>query len=288
MVDLCLDRGINFFDTANVYNKGVSEEVLGRAIRGKRDTVVVASKVRGKMGDGPAESGLSRQAIEAAIDASLKRLGTDYLDLYYLHMPDPAVPIEETLEAVDRLVRSGKVRYPASSNYAGWQVCEMLWLAEKKGYKPAVVTQPMYNVLARGIESEYLPMCRRFNLASFVYNPLAGGLLSGKQSRQGPITGTRFDNNSMYLNRYWHDVVFDAVDRLKTAAGQCGRSLISLSLNWLMRHTQVTGVILGASRIDHLEQNLSALDDGPLPPEVLALCDQVWADLRGVTPQYNR
>ena len=105
---------------------------------------------------------------------------------------------------------------------------------------------------------------------------------------QGPITGTRFDNNSMYLNRYWHDVVFDAVDRLKTAAGQCGQSLISLSLNWLMRHTQVTGVILGASRIDHLEQNLSALDDGLLPPEVLALCDQVWADLRGVTPQYNR
>jgi aryl-alcohol dehydrogenase-like predicted oxidoreductase len=203
-------------------------------------------------------------------------------------MPDPGVPIDETLETMDRLVRAGKVRYPASSNYAGWQVCEMLWIAEKHGYRPATVTQPMYNVLARGIEAEYLPMCKRFDIATFVYNPLAGGLLTGKQQRQAPIAGTRFDNNTMYLNRYWHDAVFNAVDQLKEAAADNGRSLISLALNWLLNHTQISGVILGASSLDHLRQNLDSLEDGPLPAEALEVCDRVWADLRGVTPQYNR
>jgi aryl-alcohol dehydrogenase-like predicted oxidoreductase len=257
-------------------------------VRGRRDKFIIATKVRGKMGDGPTESGLSRAAIEEAIDASLLRLGTDYVDLYYLHMPDPAVPIDESLEAMDRLVRAGKVRYPASSNYAGWQVSEMLWLAEKKGYRPARVTQPMYNLLARGIEAEYLPMCARFDVATFVYNPLAGGLLTGKQHKESPLPGTRFDNNAMYLGRYWHDAVFDAVSRLSQAAAAQGRSVISVALNWLMRHTSVTGMILGASRLDHLAQNLAALDDGPLSPELLELCDVVWRELRGITPQYNR
>ena len=288
IVDHCLDSGVNFFDTANIYNKGASETILGRVLRGRRSSVVLASKVRGKMGDGPNESGLSRVAIMRALDNTLRRLGTDYLDLYYLHQPDYEVPLEESLDAIDRLVRLGKVRWPASSNYASWQVCRMLWLAETHSYKPASVTQPMYNLLARGIEQEYLPMAKEFGASTVVYNPLAGGLLTGKQRREAPIPGTRFDNNQLYLDRYWHPAYFDAVDRLGAVAASAGRSLVSLALNWLLHHSPADCLILGASRLDQVAENLRAAGEGPLPEDVGAACDKVWADLRGITPKYNR
>jgi aryl-alcohol dehydrogenase-like predicted oxidoreductase len=288
MVDLCFDRGINFFDTANVYNQGESERILGRALKGLRDRVVLASKVRGKMGDAPDQQGLSRAAILRAIDESLQRLGTDYLDIYYLHMPDYETPIEETLAAMDEVVRAGKVRYPATSNYAAWQVTEILCISGQKGYRPPWISQPMYNLLARGIEQEYLPMCERFGISTFVYNPLAGGLLTGKQRRDAPISGTRFDGNKLYLDRYWHEEQFNAVDALRDIAAAAGRSMVSLALNWAMRHTPATGLILGASRMEQLKENLDALGDGPLPPDVIERCDAVWRRLRGVTPQYNR
>lgn len=288
LVDCCLDAGINFFDTANVYNKGLSEIIVGKTLKGRRDKVVLASKVRGKMGDGPDESGLSRAAILKAIDESLRRLETDYLDLYYLHQPDYSVRIEESLEAMDRLVQAGKVRYPASSNYSAWQVCQMQWIAEKNGYRPAVVTQPMYNLLARGIKAEYLPMCREFGVSTVVYKPLAGGMLTGKQRREAPLAGTRFDKNQMYLDRYWHDTYFDAVEGLGEIERGAGRSPVSLALNWLLHHTAADCVILGASRLEQLQENLKALEEGPLPADTLAACDQVWRRVRGVTPQYNR
>jgi aryl-alcohol dehydrogenase-like predicted oxidoreductase len=288
MVDFCLDNGVNFLDSANVYNQGASEEILGRAMRGKRDRIVLASKVRGKMGDGPAMEGLSKAAIFRAIDDSLRRLGTDYLDLYYMHQPDYSAPVEESLAAMDELVRQGKVRQVASSNYSGWQVTEMLWIAEKNGYQRAVITQPMYNLLARGIEQEYLPMCKRFGVSTVVYNPVAGGLLTGKQKAEAPVQGSRFDGNKMYLDRYWHAADFEAVESLKQLAAQAGRSLLSLALNWVYRHTAADCIILGASRLEHLEQNLKALEEGPLPEETLRGCDEVWKKLRGPIPQYNR
>jgi aryl-alcohol dehydrogenase-like predicted oxidoreductase len=283
-----LESGINFFDTANVYNKGSSEEILGRIMRGRRRELVIASKVRGKMGDAPDESGLSRAAMLRAIDESLRRLGTDYVDIYYLHLPDYAVPLEETLSAMDDLVKQGKVRYPATSNYAGWQTCQMMWLSEKCNYRPPWITQPMYNLLARGIEQEFLPMAREFGLSSIVYNPLAGGLLTGKHRRDAPLAGSRFDNNQMYLDRYWHPAYFDAVDELSKVAQAAGRSMVSLALNWLLHHTSTDGVILGASRLDQLEENLRAAGEGALPADTVAACDVVWAKLRGVTPKYNR
>ena len=288
MIDKCFDSGINFIDTANIYNKGLSETIVGKALKGRRNRVVLASKVRGKMGDGPDESGLSKRAMLRAIDESLKRLQTDHLDLYYLHQPDYAVPLDESLEAMHQLVKQGKVRYPASSNYAAWQVSRMLWIAEKNSYKPAYITQPMYSLLARGIEQEYLPMAKEFGISTAVYNPLAGGLLTGKQKRGKPIPGTRFDNNQMYLTRYWYDAYFDAVEELVQIANAAGRSPVSLALNWLLHHTHTDCVILGASKIEHLEENLKAFGDGPLPAETVAACDQVWVRLRGVTPQYNR
>jgi len=288
MIDLCLDRGVNFLDTANVYNGGASEEILGRILKGRRDRVVLASKVRGKMGEGPDESGLSSRAMRRAIEDSLRRLQTDHLDLYYLHQPDYAVPIEESLATMDQLVREGKVRYPAISNYASWQVAHTFGLSEKKGYKPPAISQPMYNLLARGIEQEFLPMARQFGVATVVYNPLAGGLLTGKQGRDAPLPGTRFDSNQMYLDRYWHPAYFDAVDELAGIAREAGRSMISLALSWLLHHTQTDCVILGASRVEQLEQNLAACEDGALSEDTVKACDAVWAGLRGITPKYNR
>jgi len=291
IVDACLDAGINFFDTANVYNAGESEAILGRLIKGRRDRIVLASKVRGKMGDGADQQGLGRAAILRAIDDSLRRLQTDYLDLYYLHQPDYGVPVEETLEAMDRIVRAGKVRYPATSNYAAWQVVQLLSICEKHGYRPPFVSQPMYNLLARGMEQEYVPMCKEFGVSTVVYNPLAGGLLTGKQNREQPEAGTRFANpqtSRMYMDRYWHAAYFDAVERLREAATEAGRSLVSVALNWLLHHTKTDCIILGASKLEQLKHNLKALDDGPLPAETLGACDQAWEGLRGVTPKYNR
>jgi len=278
-----LDLGINFFDAANVYAKGQSEILLGKALGARRKDVVVASKARGVLGD-PPQGGLSRQAIFKAVEESLRRLNTDFLDIYYMHWPDDAVPIGESLEAMDRLVRDGKVRYLGSSNYSGWQVTEQHWLCDKNGWQPPRITQPMYNLLARGIEQEYLPMAKRLGVSTVVYNPLAGGLLTGKQSREAPAEGTRFHNNQLYLDRYWHPAYFEAVEELKRA----GRGLISLALNWLLHHTQADCAILGASRLEQLEANVAAAEEGPLSPEELAVCDAVWAKLRGVTPKYNR
>lgn len=284
----CFEQGINFIDTANVYNAGASETILGRLLKGRRQQVVLASKVRGKMGPGPEESGLSRSAILHAVEGSLRRLQTDYLDLYYLHQPDWAVPLEESLDALDTLVRQGKVRYPACSNYAGWQVARMLWIAERQGYEAARVTQPMYNLIARGIEQEYLAMAKELSVSTVVYNPLAGGLLTGKQRRDKPIEGTRFDGNRMYLDRYWHDADFDAVDALASVAERAGRSLVSLALNWILHHTPADCLLLGASRHEQLKENLKAMEDGPLPQDAVEACDEIWKRLRGVTPQYNR
>ncbi len=289
IADRCIDAGINFFDTANAYNQGVAETILGRALAGRRQKMILATKVGFKMGDVPDESGLSRAALRKALEASLKRLQTDYVDLYYLHLPDYGVPIEETLAAMDEAVRAGKVRYPAVSNYAAWQVCEIHWIAEKHGFRPPPVSQPMYNVLARGIEEEYLPFCKRFNVAVVPYNPLAGGLLAGKHSKSlGPVAGTRFDGNKMYLDRYWHDDYFAAVEELAGIARHVGKTLVELAFQWLLSQAQVDSIILGASQIGQLDENLKACQGGKLDETLLARCDEIWKRLRGSTPKYNR
>ena len=289
MIDFCIDTGIKFFDTANVYQQGASEEMLGEALRGRRrDKVVLASKVRGKMGEGGDESGLSQAAVLRAVEESLRRLKTEYLDIYYLHQPDYGVPLEETLEVMDRLVKQGKVRYPASSNYSSWQVSRMLWLAENHDYKPALVSQQMYNLLARGLEQEFVPFAKEFGVSLVAYNPLAGGLLTGKHRGDAITSGTRFDKNTMYQERYWHQQTFSAVDNLRSIGEKAGRSLVSLSLNWLKHHTATDCVILGASTQGQLEQNVKAIAEGPLSEDVVKACDEVWSNLRGPLPVYNR
>jgi aryl-alcohol dehydrogenase-like predicted oxidoreductase len=288
MIDMCLDWGVNFIDTANVYNAGKTEEILGNILAGRRDRFVLASKVGIKNDQLPSEGGLSRVAICTAIENTLRRLKTDYVDLYYLHQPDYSVPLEESLAAMDELVRAGKVRFIGASNYASWQLCRALWIAKDNGLTPVQFVQPMYNLLARGIEQELLPMCREFELAVVPYNPLAGGLLTGKHAQSGPAAGSRFDRMPLYRDRYWRPENFAAVERLSEVARAENRSLTQLAIGWLVERAGVASVILGASQLAHLEDNLSAIDKGPLSREAQAVCEEVWATLRGVSPVYNR
>ena len=289
IVDRSLDAGVNFFDTANVYNQGRSEEMLGRILGARRKDVVLASKVRGAMGNPTEYCGLSREAIRRGIEGSLRRLNTDYLDIYYLHQPDYDTPIEDTLDVMEELRREGKIRYPATSNYSAWQLCEMHMICNKRGYEKPWIAQPMYNLVARGIEQEYLAFTEKVGISNVCYNPLGGGLLTGKHKKgQAPMPGTRFDGNQMYLKRYWHDPYFEAVSEFEQIAKEGGISMVQLALAWLLQQKQAHCIILGASRLDQLEQNLAALETDALSPEQLAACDQVWRKLRGPTPFYNR
>jgi aryl-alcohol dehydrogenase-like predicted oxidoreductase len=286
MLGCALDRGVNFVDTANVYMGGESERILGELMGARRSSIVLASKVAMKVGD--ETPGLSRAAILSAVEKSLSRLRTDYLDIYYLHAPDYGVPIEESLEAMNALVTQGKVRHIGSSNYASWQVCDMLHIANRNGFPAPRICQPMYNVIARRIEDELLPMCKALGVATVVYNPLAGGLLTNKHKTSTPIPGTRFDGNKAYQDRYWNDVNFSAVCRLAEAARSTGRSTVSVALNWLLHHSPADCIILGASKPEHLEMNLTACGEGPLPEEAVAACDDLWTLLCGAAPKYNR
>jgi aryl-alcohol dehydrogenase-like predicted oxidoreductase len=286
MVRMCLDRNVNFFDTANVYNAGESECLLAQALGDSRKEIILASKVGLKAGEHPA--GLTKELIVTAVEATLRRLNTDYLDLYYLHVPDWQTPVEESLAAMDLLVRDGKVRYVGSSNYPSWQACRMLSVAEKQGYQPLRIAQQMYNLIARRLEDEFLPFARESGVSTVVYNPLAGGLLTGKHGSGAPATGTRFDGNQTYLERYWNQVNLETVTKLSTIATEAGRSLVSLALNWLLHHTPIDCVVLGASRLDQLEENLRVLDDGPLDQTTITSFDNVWRGLYGPSPKYSR
>lgn len=288
MTDYCLDQGIQFFDTANAYNQGESEEIVGRCLKTKRDKVIVASKVCNPMESPRAYAGLSRQAMRWALEDTLQRLQMDYVDLYYLHRPDYATPIEESLETLEEFRREGKIRYGAISNYSAWQHAEILWLCEKSGWQAPHVAQLMYNVITRNLEQEYVPFAKRFEVSIVAYNPLAGGLLTGKQRATAPIAGSRFDGNEQYQSRYWHGQYFEAVEELKSIAEAHGRTLLEMSLSWLLHQEQVDSVILGASRFEQLHANIEAALSGPLPAEAIEASRDVWLKLRGATPQYNR
>jgi aryl-alcohol dehydrogenase-like predicted oxidoreductase len=288
IIHRCLDAGINFFDTADMYNRGKAESMLGEILGSRRESIILASKVRIRVGDGVNQEGLSRYWIMREVDASLRRLRTDRLDLYYMHQPDPATPIEETLSTMNDLVRAGKVLHFGVSNYAAWQIARILWLCERNGWSAPAVVQPMHNLVARRIETELLPFCREFGLGVFTYNPLAGGLLTGKHTlKEDPKVGTRFHKNEIYLRRYWHPEMFRAVESLSKIAAEAGRSLVDLSIQWCLRHQDVHGIILGATSEAQLEENLKAAE-GELDPGILEACDRVWSELSGPVPKYNR
>ena len=288
MIDQAFDAGINFVDTANNYTGGASETIVGKCLRDRRQHCILASKVFNKFGEAPDQRGLSRDAILRAVEATLQRLQTDYLDIYYFHAPDYSVPMEESLRAMDQLVKDGKVRYVGASNFASWQLTKLHWIAEREGLPTIRIAQPMYNLIARGIEQEFLPACLDLKVSTIIYNPLAGGLLTGKHSDKKPLPGTRFDTNQQYVDRYWQGPNFAAVAQLKQLADKEERSLVSLALNWLLNHTQADGLILGASSLEQLQANLKALQEGPVESSLVSVCDDVWTQLRGQLPFYNR
>ncbi len=288
IMDLALERGVFAWDTADVYNQGQSERIVGKAMQGRRDKVVLATKVAGQMGQNPLDAGLSRRHMLAAAEASLKRLGTDYIDIYYLHRPDYHTPIEESLSAMDHLIRSGKVRYMGISNFAAWQMADALHAGRTRGFDRPVITQNVYNLLTRGIEAELLPFLKAHPMGLAVYNPLAGGLLAGKHHSGDPARDTRFSLNQEYYRRYWSDENFDAVAELAAIAQNAGLSLLQLSYQWIAQQPQVSTIICGVSSLSQFEQNLSLLEGPPLSGETLAACDALWQRLSGTRFKYNR
>lgn len=269
IMDRAAEGGITFFDTADVYplggglaTVGRTEEIVGDWLRGKRDKFVVATKCCGRTGPAAWEQGNSRKHILAAVEASLRRLGTDYIDLYQLHAPDPGTPIDETLGALDDLVHSGKVRYVGCSNFLAYKVARALGRSEVRSLVRFDSVQPRYNLLFRQIERELLPLCAEEGLGVIPYNPIAGGLLSGKHNGSSPPTdGTRFTLGNAagnYQDRYWHDREFATVEELRKIAEREDVPLVTLSVAWVLAHPAVTAPIIGASRPDQLDASLAA------------------------------
>jgi aryl-alcohol dehydrogenase-like predicted oxidoreductase len=266
IIDRALDAGINFLDTANVYNRGRSEEIVGEALRrnGRRHQVILATKVHGVMDDAdPNARGNSRRHIIAQCEASLRRLQTDYIDLYQIHRPQPDIPIDETLRALDDLIRAGKVRYIGTSTFAAWQVVEALWVSERYGLNRFVCEQPPYNLLDRRVERELLPMARTFGIAVIPWSPLAGGLLTGKYRRgMEPPADSRFaavDRNPLYRRRM-NERIWDVIEGLEPIAADKGVTLSQLALAWCMAQPGVTSPIIGPRTLEQLEDNLKALE----------------------------
>jgi 1-deoxyxylulose-5-phosphate synthase len=283
-VRAALDTGITTFDTADVYAGTRAEEVLGKALAGeRREGLEVFTKVYWPTGPGRNDRGLSRKHIMESIDGSLRRLRTDYVDLYQLHHFDPATPIDESLRALDDVVRAGKARYVGCSNFHSYQVARALGRSETLGLARFDSVQPRYNLLFRQIERELLPLCREEGLGVIPYNPLAGGFLSGKHRRDtGPTAGTRFTLGNAaerYQDRYWHEREFETVETLRPLAAEAGMSLARLAVAWMLAEPAITSPIVGASRPDQLDDVLPATEK-PLDAALKARLDEMTREYR--------
>ena len=287
MVDTALDAGITLFDTADMYDAGVSEEILGRALEGRRDRVVLATKVGNPMDGDPARSGLSRRWITTACEDSLRRLRTDHIDLYQMHRPDPSTPMEETLEAFDDLVTAGKVRAIGTSTFSPEQLAEMHRLAGDRGWTRPTSEQPPYSVLARGIEAGVLPLCRDLDVATLVWSPLKGGWLTGKYQDDGVGADDRaarkpdhFDHADARMRAEKRGLV----TRLQTIADDAGVSLVQLALGFVLRDPVVASALIGPRTLPQLEQLLAA-GHVDLSADVIAAIDVVVPSGRNVNPR---
>jgi len=292
ILDAAMEHGISFMDTADAYpaggdlaTNGRTEEIIGdwMAGRGCRDDVILATKFFAPMGRQRWNRGGSRKHVMDAIDASLRRLKTDYVDLYQIHFPDDRTPIEETLGALDDLVRLGKVRYVGCSNFDAWQLARANGIAAANGLRRFDSVQPRYSLLFRNYERDLFPLCELDDIAVIPYNPLAGGFLSGKHSKQeGPQEGTRFalgNAAARYQERYWKDQQFDTVEELRPIAAAAGIGLVELALAWVLQNAAITSPIIGASRPEQLDAPVAALD--------VRLDDDLLAQLDDLTRQYS-
>ncbi len=266
IVNHALELGINYIDTADVYGGGQSEEFIGKAVKARRSQVIIATKTGQPAGKGPNERGLSRHRIMTAVDASLKRLNTDYIDLYQGHWPDPATPIEETLRALDDLVHAGKVRYVGCCNYAAWQLCDALWTSRVNNLHSFVTVQVRYNLLDRGIEQEIAPCCQAHGIGVVPWYPLSAGFLTGKYRRgEPPPPGTRFavdtrpGGQGLYA-QILSDANFDKLDKLRDYASQRGHGVAELPIAWLLSRPWITTVIAGATKVEQVYANVSTAE----------------------------
>lgn len=289
IMDRAFGAGVTFFDTADAYPLGATQETVGRTeeyigrwLRGRREQIVLATKFFGQMGPGPNERGGSRKHIVKAVEESLRRLNTDYIDLYQMHFPDYETSLDETLRALDDLVRSGKVLYIGCSNYPAWLLTRALWTSDKLGLARFDCVQPRYNILFRHIEAELLPLVLDQGVGVICYNPLAGGMLTGRyQPGETPGEGTRFTVNNagkLYQARYWRDPQMQAAQQLKQFASEHDLSVAQLAIAWVLAQPGITSAIVGASKPEQLDQTLPAVDL-VLDEQALAACDDLWYQL---------
>src|SRR5215813_2000676 len=293
ILDAAAAGGIDFLDAADVYplgggrnTAGRTEHIIGEWLKGKRHQFIVATKCVGQMGPKPWDLGMSRKHILDAIDTSLKRLGTDYIDLYQLHSYDPNTPIDEALEALDAVVRAGKARYVGVSNWPAYKVARALGRSELRNLVRIDSVQPRYNLLFRSFERDLLRLCAEEAIAVIPYNPLAGGLLTGKHDPKAAAPeGSRFQLGSAgprYRERYWHEQEFTTVDALRQVAAEAGCSLTMLAMRWVLSNPAITAPIVGASRPEQLADSLAAAERGPLPADLKAKLDELTQDWRRV------
>ena len=321
LIERAIDLGVNFIDTADLYVNGVTEQIVAKAIKGKRDSLVLASKgghvkklaamygeqkISGPIdlarpapfrpweagtGTGPNDMGLSRKHLMQALEGSLKRLGTDYLDLYYAHMPDYDTPLDETLRAMDDMVRQGKVRYIGCSNFRAFQLAKALGISAKQNLARWDFIQPPFNLLARDVEYELLPLCREAGVGVCPFSPMAAGLLSGKYEKdKAPLEGARYSLGHWgytYNKPYWSDANFAAIEQYRKIAAQAGVSLSRFALAWAFANPAITAIVNGSTSIKQLEDNAAATDV-KLSPDSLKACDDVWRSFRVPTVFYGR
>jgi aryl-alcohol dehydrogenase-like predicted oxidoreductase len=290
IMDRAADHGVNFFDTADVYpvppspdTAGRTEEIVGAWLQGNRERFVLATKCRMRVGTGPNDEGLSRKHILKACEDSLRRLRTDYIDLYQTHSADFETPLEETLSALDQLVKQGKVRYIGCSNYPAWHLALGLGISARLGLARFDCVQPRYNLLYREIEAELLPLCRDQGVGVIAYNPLAGGMLTGKYKSTGekPPEGTRFTlgkTGDLYRERYWQQAQFDAVEALRRVLQPRGKSLVQVAVAWVLAQPGITAAIVGASQAEQLDESLKAAEL-TLDAQEMEACNLAWYSL---------
>jgi aryl-alcohol dehydrogenase (NADP+) len=292
ILDAAAEGGIDFLDTADVYplggdkeTVGRTEEIVGRWLKGKRARFILATKCVGRMGPKPWNQGMSRKHILDAIDASLKRLGTDYVDLYQLHGFDPTTPLDEALDALDTVVRSGKARYVGVSNWPAFRLARAIGRGELKNFARIASVQPRYNLLFRSFERDLLPLCAEEGIAVIPFNPLAGGLLTGKHASEAPPEpGTRFtvgNAGAMYQTRYWHKREFETVEAFRALAKEAGLSMTTLAVAWVLANPAITSPIIGASKPAQLADNLAAVET-PLPADLKKKLDELTHEWRAV------
>lgn len=272
LVDLCLDAGVTLFDTADVYSNGASEEILGAAIRDRRDAVLISTKTGLPMGDGPQDWGASRARLIRAVDEALRRLGTDYIDLLQLHAFDASTPAEEVMGTLDQLIAAGKIRYAGVSNYPGWQIMKAQAIADRHGWPRLVAHQVYYSLIGRAYEADLMPLAADQGLGALVWSPLGWGRLTGKIGRDRPIpAGSRLHETEQFAPPVDTEQLYNVIDALEAVAAETGKTVPQIAINWLLRRPTVSSVIIGARNEEQLRDNLGALGWSLTPEQVAAL-----------------